>query len=230
MNPTKVQTADSFEALELRRNDSLPWVVLFHGYGASAYDLFPLAELLDKEGKYNWLFPQAPLQAHAQAGQIRSWFDLDVERLIDLNQKKDFDGFIYENPKSLEDCLTKLKLFFKELKLEASNSIIGGFSQGALLSTHYALSTSAPFKGLMIFSGTISCFKQWQELSGLAKFKKYFQSHGLYDDILHVEVAQKLHDELEKANLKGSFHLFEGGHEIPFNIQDKASLFLKELV
>ena len=82
----------------------------------------------------------------------------------------------------------------------------------------------------MIFSGTISCFKQWQELLKVAKFKQYFQSHGLYDDILHVEVAQKLHKELEDSHHKGNFYLFEGGHEIPFNIQDKAALFLKELV
>jgi phospholipase/carboxylesterase len=226
---SQLRQIGNFEALKLERNPLLPWVVLFHGYGASAHDLFPLASLIDTEKSYNWIFPQAPLISHPQMGEVRSWFNLDVEELVSLNQSLDFDRFIYEEPSSLNDCSKLLNDFFKKTNIKVENCIIGGFSQGALLSTHYLLNSLENFKALMIFSGSVTFLNKWREALKTKTPVPYFQSHGLHDDILHADVAKKLHNELQDSNWKGDLHLFEGGHEIPFHIQNKARTFLNSL-
>lgn len=59
-----------------------PAVILFHGYGADAGDLLPLAEMMGLDKSITWVFPDAPMEVIIAPGFTgRAWFQIDNKRL-----------------------------------------------------------------------------------------------------------------------------------------------------
>jgi len=55
---------------------------------------------------------------------------------------------------------------------------------------------------------------------------EYFQSHGEEDPLLSYAAAEDLNKMLETAGLKGEFHGFRGGHEIPRQVLQQLGHFI----
>jgi phospholipase/carboxylesterase len=93
--------------------------------------------------------------------------------------------------------------------------VLGGFSQGAMLSLDVALHRPAPPAGLILMSGTLIAETEWQpRLASLAGVP-VMQSHGREDAILPFDAAETLRDLLTAAGAKVDWQPFRGGHEIP---------------
>jgi phospholipase/carboxylesterase len=208
-------------------------IVFLHGYGASASDLFPLAQELAWSGDETFYFPDAPLEIPLGPHMVgRAWFPIPLR---DLQDGVDFSNV---TPPGLEKAASALTTYLKSLPHE--KLIIGGFSQGAMLATHAVLSNLDRFLGLMILSGTLVHAGVWKKLlaahpnvdsaSGRHKPKVFFQSHGEADQVLHFAGAQKLNELLTAGGWEGDLRAFRGGHEIPMGVIRDLKSYLRNLV
>ncbi len=206
----------------LRRpgEDDTQSVVLLHGFGADASDLFSLADFLDPEEKWNFVFPEAPLEVPLGPMMSgRGWFPISVREMeggIDFSQAR---------PPHMEaSCELVFDMLFH---INAKKCILGGFSQGAMISTEVALNNPEDIAGLILLSGTLLDEKNWTKKAPLLKGKPFVQSHGMQDGVLPFALAQRLFNILKDAGMNGGFISFSGGHEIPLMVLQKIKEFLK---
>ena len=111
----------------------------------------------------------------------------------------------------------------------ASNRIIlGGFSQGSMITTDVALRMNEPPGGLIVMSGTLVCEEIWMELAKKRGVLNIIQSHGKSDPLLSFVAAERLRGLFLKAELEHKFLPFDGFHEIPESVLLYTSKFIKE--
>jgi phospholipase/carboxylesterase len=197
-------------------------VVLLHGFGADASDLFPLAQFLDPEEQWNFYFPEAPVEV--PIGPMwtgRGWFPISVR---DLESGIDFTQVRPPGMDESRDCVYDL-LF----NLNAKNVVMGGFSQGAMVATEVAFENPNDVQGLVLLSGALLDQANWAKKAPALKGKPFIQSHGMQDTVIPFSAAQKLYDLLKGAGLEGQLHAFPGGHEIPVPILQKTKTFMKAI-
>ncbi len=128
-----------------------PAILLCHGFGAPGDDLVALAREVDAGPGVRWFFPEAPL-APAALGGGRAWWMIDIERRISLVARGRGEELRAETPPGLAEARAALEQTIAALEREhgvkREKLIIGGFSQGAMLTTEVALHAEQPFAGL----------------------------------------------------------------------------------
>lgn len=202
--------------LEVNNNDEAPWVVLFHGYGADAEDLFSLHEMIPVKGEVNWLFPQGPLEVPIGPGWTgRAWWSIDMLAIQQLAARGETRDMSQECPPGLKNSAVKAFEALKQLGVPWNRVILGGFSQGAMLATELFLNAPEPPAGLVLFSGTLLNEPEWKEKAAARKGAQYFMSHGEQDPVLGIKQARRLESLLSMSGMKGNLVSFSGGHEIP---------------
>lgn len=196
---------------------------MIHGYGANAPDLYPLAGVLTSPRIKNWYFPNGILDAPGVPNG-RAWFPLDVQALEKALQTGEFRDFS-PLPKGLEVAHERLCGFMEAAGLNPATTLIGGFSQGAMLATHTSLKSKVDFLGLMILSGTMIAEELWRSLIPQKKLS-FFQSHGTSDPLLPYNRAEMLNQLMQENDWHGDFVSFRGGHEIPPNVVSQLQKFV----
>lgn len=205
-------------------------IVLFHGYGADAADLAPLAREIRLARLARWVFPNAPLQL--ELGFLtsgRAWFPLDMAAFEEAQRKGEHRDLSGAEPPGLAQTRALVESFLAALGGDFSRLVLGGFSQGAILATDLSLRALESPLGLAILSGNLMNEKEWRALAPSRKGLPFFQSHGFYDPLLGHAGAQRLEKLLREAGLAGSLFSFEGGHEISLEVLDKLTVFLDSL-
>lgn len=196
-----------------------PVVILLHGFGASGDDLVPLADVIHVPRGTRWLFPEAPLSLNMGFGDSRAWWIIDFARIQADREAGRIRDLSVEVPQGLalarERILTFLKELPRHLPIDYKKTVIGGFSQGAMLTCDAVLHTAHPFAGLVQLSGNLLAKTVWNPLMPKRKGLPVFQSHGMQDDILPYLGAERLRDALIQSGLAVEWHTFRGGHEIP---------------
>jgi phospholipase/carboxylesterase len=196
-----------------------PVVMLLHGFGAPGDDLVPLADVIPAPTGTRWLFPEAPLSLNMGFGDSRAWWIVDFARIQEDRAAGLIRDLSVEVPQGLalarEHMLGFLKELPRQLPIDYKKTVIGGFSQGAMLTCDAVLHTDYPFAGLVQLSGTLLAQTVWGPLMPKRKGLPVFQSHGTQDDILPHIGAERLRDALVQAGLVVEWHSFRGGHEIP---------------
>lgn len=215
-------------------------VVICHGYGASFEDLAPLAGewcsfLGEKASQFRFVFPDAP-HSLAELGmpQGRAWWPINMARMMEAVQASKFEELHEHQPPGIDDVRDTLCQTIEKVKAdfggETTPLVLGGFSQGAMLTMDVSLrGTIPPPACLFQFSGTIVCRPQWQAgLTRLAK-TKVFQSHGTIDQILPFASATTLSEMLQESNVDIEFHSFVGPHTIDSDSIARTAQLLSEL-
>ena len=196
-----------------------PVVILLHGFGAPGDDLVPLADVIDAPTGTRWLFPEAPLSLNMGFGDSRAWWIIDFARIQEDREAGRIRDLSIEVPQGLalarERFLAFLKEIPKQLPIDYKKTVIGGFSQGAMLTCDTVLQTDYPFAGLVQLSGNLLAQAVWGPLMRKRKGLPVFQSHGTQDDVLPNIGAERLRDALTQAGLAVEWHSFRGGHAIP---------------
>ena len=207
-------------------------VVLCHGFGAPGEDLVGLGPgLLERhpalQGRVAFAFPAAPLDL-GELGMPggRAWWMLDMERLLAL-QRGDVslrEKMRDEVPEGLATArralLSALEAFEASTGLQRARTVIGGFSQGAMLTCDTALRMEEAPAGLALLSGTLICESQWRARARGRSGLNVLQSHGRQDPILPFALAESLRDLLTGAGMQLDFVPFNGGHAIPEPVLD----------
>jgi phospholipase/carboxylesterase len=206
-------------------------VVLLHGFGAPGDDLVALAQYIRVPARF--VFPEAPLELGGLYGDARAWWMLDLARLEQELSSGALRDRRSEVPEGLEAVRVQLLRFLEQLedryKLETNQLVLGGFSQGAMLSLDVALHREVPPAGLILMSGTLLAESVWKpRMSKLANVPIY-QSHGMHDQLLPFSIAEHLRDELKAVGAKLEWCEFHGGHEIPPAVLDGVTKLLAKL-
>lgn len=209
-----------------------PVVILLHGFGAPGDDLVPLWPALGAPPGTRFVFPQGPLALHMGFGESRAWWMLDLDRLArDRAAGRPRDAS-REVPQGLTEAREQIVALLGELErrlgADPKKTVLGGFSQGAMLSCDVALRTDRPFAGLVLLSGTLLARDEWVPLMPKRKGLRVLQSHGNADPLLPYFLAEQLRDHLTQAGLAVEWVGFRGAHEIPDIVLAKLGAFLRE--
>ena len=198
-----------------------PVVLLMHGYGAPGTDLVPLWRELAVPHAVRFVFPEAPLELGFGG---RAWWPIDMVR---LQERFDADGaqrLMAEVPPGIDEArsavLGLLAALEQDHGAKPEQTIIGGFSQGAMLATDIVLRSTRPFGGLAILSGTVISRPEWLPLMPARRGLRVLQSHGRADQVLPFAAAEQLRDALVAAGIPVEFIPFNGGHGIPGSVLD----------
>ncbi len=209
-----------------------PLCVLLHGFGASGTDLVPLGRMLGGPPGMRFAFPAAPilLGGEGMPSDSRAWWRIDMDRIQRSLMGGRLADYLREEPVGLTEArellVPALEALVRELGVPAGQLVLGGFSQGAMLSLDVALRTTLPLMGVILWSGTIIAEQIWQKQLPSRRGLRVFQSHGRQDPLLPFAVATSLHQQLTAAGLRVDWHEFMGSHEIPMPIVQATIGFL----
>ena len=182
------------------RNDKgLPLVIVLHGRGADSNDLADLALPLD--GGYRFLFPDAPKPFEIMRGysQGYTWFD----------------GWP-ATPDSIQASRRTLLEFVSEAmekyEVTASKTVMGGFSQGGLMSIDVGYRTPSPLAGIVCLSG--ATYEVEMPDFASRKSMPVLVAHGTEDDVIPVLAAQRTRQLMMNAGINPEYYEFDMGHWI----------------
>ena len=181
-------------------------VVLLHGYGSDGNDLIGLAPhwqgvLPDAV----FISPNAPEPCRQLASGFQ-WFDVSFEgdRLARRQE-----GVVQARPVLVEF----LNDLWSQSGLGPENTILAGFSQGAMMALHTGLSLDRPLMGIIAFSGAFLP----PEGFGSGEFAKppVCLVHGDMDDVVDPEHSADADVALRLAGYDVHYHVSPGvGHGI----------------
>ncbi|MFO0682753.1 MAG: hypothetical protein U0234_11905 [Sandaracinus sp.] len=210
-----------------------PLVVLLHGFGAPGDDLVALHRVMDVPREVRFAFPHAPMTLPWPMGdgRARAWWMIDVEAIergIQEGRPRDLAG---EVPEGIEPARAAVEKAINELRaqLAPSKLVLGGFSQGAMLSTDLVLRTRVEVDGLLLMSGTLLAEQEWRPLAAGRKGLRAMVSHGTHDPLLPFGAAERLAAMLRDGGLEVDFVPFRGQHEIPPVVLDHASALVRRI-
>ena len=197
-------------------------VILCHGFGAPATDLVSIGrELISADarlGKAVYVFPGAPLELDPMF-DARAWWMVDMEKLQRLMESGQTREMHSESPARLPICRELINQVIEQVKrdyeLTSGQIVLGGFSQGAMLSTDVALHASEPLGGLIVWSGALINEPVWKKLAEQQSPLNIVESHGTQDPILPIEAARDLKAMLTAAGHQVRYAEFVGPHTIP---------------
>ena len=211
-----------------------PLVILLHGFGAPGDDLLPLADALGGPAGIRWMFPEGPLSLNMGYGESRAWWMIDMARLEAdrlAGRIRDLSAVVPPGLPQARQALERfLTLVPRALPVDFQQTVIGGFSQGAMLTCDLVMRTALPFAGLIQLSGSLLAKQDWRPSVGKRAGLPVFQSHGTQDPILPFVMAERLRDELTAAGLTVQWHSFHGGHEIPGPVLTRLSGFTTKVL
>jgi phospholipase/carboxylesterase len=176
-------------------------LVLMHGRGIDMFDLLPLANELDPERRLVAVTPQGPLEL--TPGGFH-WYV--IERVGYPNAETFWHT--YELLASFIDGLPG------ELGVSLAKTVLGGFSQGAVMSYALGLGDGRPRPaGVVGFSGfvpTVDRFRLADDLEGYP----VAMGHGTHDPIIDIDFARRSRAMLEEAGCDVLYRESPMGHAI----------------
>jgi phospholipase/carboxylesterase len=155
-------------------------LVLFHGRGADEHDLLPLLDAIDPGRRLDGFCPRGPLALPPGGAH---WYV--VARVG------------YPDPPSFAEGFAAVAGFVDSLPHE--RIVLGGFSQGAVMSLAVGLGRGRPRPAAIVaFSGFIPEVEGW-ELATEEPFPPIALAHGTYDPVISVEFGRRARERLEAA-------------------------------
>jgi phospholipase/carboxylesterase len=157
-------------------------LVLFHGRGTSEHDLYPLLDALDPQRRLLGLTPRGPLVLPPGGAH---WY---VVREIGFPDQETFT-------KSYELA----SAWLDELEVPIERTVVGGFSQGAVMSWALGLGRGRPRPaGIIALSGFVPTVDGF-ELDLSPPLPPAAIGHGTYDPVISVEFGRQAKELLEGA-------------------------------
>ncbi|KAF5368001.1 hypothetical protein D9758_004394 [Tetrapyrgos nigripes] len=162
-------------------------IIFVHGLGDSGSGWKPVAEMFQNDSALahiKWILPSANMHpVTANGGMVMpSWFDI-----ISFTERKE------EDEEGMNRSLSQLReLIDAEIAagIKPERIVLGGFSQGAILSLLAGFTTDVPVAGIIALSGRVPLQDKFKSmiLPGALK-KPFFWGHGEDDELVKFEYA-----------------------------------------
>lgn len=223
MNLKRIECFDHIANTESSHpTDDVPWLILFHGFGADAHDLEGLKDFFQFKSTVNLRFPNGVFEVPIGPGWTgRAWWPL---RLTSLPE--DWSNY---TPAEMQQLVPALLKMIQDLKVPWNKIILGGFSQGAMLATELYLQAPETPMGLVSLSGSLIRQSEWKNQLSKRKGCKVLLSHGQNDQVLPIKGSQKLMALFQENGLHCKWVTFSGGHEIPVKVIESINNYVNEL-
>ncbi len=194
-------------------------VIMMHGWGADSSDLTSLAgymvpEQAEPEQPCAIFFPDAPYPCAANPFG-REWFALSASPLDGDEIKQNCAQarwIVHEMADSL--C--------QSFSLEASQVIIGGFSQGGMMALAGGLSYHSPLGGIFCLSGGLLSddINPYHQMAIMLV-------HGDIDPVVPVAMCDEAYAQLSAIGFTPQKHIISGlAHGIDQQVIDRLAAFL----
>ena len=208
-----------------------PLVVLLHGFGAPGTDLAGIHRVVDVPREIRFAYPAAPLTLPPMGFgmESRAWWMIDIEAFERASREGRLEDLVKDRPEGLASAREQLIETLDALERELSPSalVLGGFSQGAMLSLDVALHDDRALAGLVLWSATLLNEDEWVPRMASREGLPVLQSHGRMDPLLPFAIAEMLNAHLVRAGMDVELVEFRGGHEIPGAVLDRFGAFLR---
>jgi phospholipase/carboxylesterase len=177
-------------------------LVLLHGRGADENDLFPLLDLLDPERRLLGATARGPLRLPPGGAH---WYA--VERIG------------YPDPGTFHSTYARLTAWLDGLLaehgLDHDRLVLGGFSQGTVMSYALGLGAGRPEPaGIMALSGFMPTVEGFELDLGDRSGLHVAIGHGTHDPVIGVGFARDARQRLESANADVTYEESPMGHQI----------------
>lgn len=178
------------------RSDSRRLMVMLHGLGDSSAGYRWLPEALGLPWM-NILLVNAPDPYYGGY----SWYD--------------FTGDMEPGVRRSRKLLFELLDAQRENGFPTESTVLGGFSQGGLMTIDVGLRYSHRFSGLVGISGYVHEPEQTlKELSPVALRQRFLVTHGTYDPIVPFAITREQINVLKAGGLNIAWHEFPKAHTI----------------
>jgi phospholipase/carboxylesterase len=175
-------------------------LVLFHGRATSEDDLFPLLDELDPERRLLGVTPRGPLSLPPGGAH---WYAI---RQIGYPDPDTFHATYSGGGNWLDELLA-------EHGIPIERTILGGFSQGAVMTYAFGLSADRPRPaGLITLSGFIPTVEGFE--LGDATGVPVAIGHGTYDPVIGVQFGRAARERLERAGADVTYRESPMAHSI----------------
>ena len=158
-------------------------LVLLHGRGADEHDLFPLLDALDPDRRLLGITPRAPLSLPPGGAH---WYRLG--------------GIPTPDPETFFPTFEAAAAFLEGLPVPIDRVVLGGFSQGAVMSWALGLGAGRPRPAAIIaLSGFMPEVEGFElDLTGLDGYP-IAVAHGLLDPVIPVEFGRTAAERVRDA-------------------------------
>jgi len=179
-------------------------VVLLHGYGSDGQDLIGLASYWrDLLPDALFVAPNAP-EACRDNPSGYQWFPIDFG-----NPEYRFDGAARSRPIITEFLID----LWSQTGLRPADTLLGGFSQGAMMALHVGLSLDSRLMGILAFSGALIAPDGFLERPG--PMPPICLVHGDRDQVVDPDLSATAATILKGKGFDVRFHVEAGsGHTI----------------
>ncbi|WP_284335704.1 alpha/beta hydrolase [Comamonas sp. NoAH] len=193
-------------------DEAQPWLlVLMHGVGSNAQDLFGLASYVPQQ--YHVLSLQAP---YPMGHDAYAWFmfsvDTDGTRHIDVMQEQQSRALVTQTV--IAAC--------EQLDVSAERVIVGGFSQGGIMSLSLLLTQPELLAGVCIWHSRLLP-EVLPEQVAVERFQGHcaWVSHGTQDNVIALTSAHAICSHLQGLPVTLRYEEYPCQHTIhPQELQD----------
>jgi len=164
-------------------------LVLMHGLGSDEQDMLGFAEELDSR------IEVICLRAPIAYGPGYAWFDIQwTLKGIQIDEQQYWNSVSH-----VADYLRSL---------ERENLLIGGFSQGAMMSLGVLNQPPEIANGAVLLSGR-GIIDACPDFNG-----SVFHAHGTLDEVIPIQEARSLRQSLQSLGDRYEYHEYQMGHGI----------------
>lgn len=190
--------------------------VLLHGFGAPGDDLVSIGEHVG--GRVAWVFPAAPLALPPMYGDGRAWWEIDLGRFERAAATGKLGDLLRDEPAGLgaaRAAVTSVLDAVRATGVADADVVLGGFSQGAMLSLDVILRSDRAFAAGVLWSGSHLAADAWGPRMAARAGLRLVMSHGRQDPLLPFPISEALGQALGAAGVTVEWLPFDGPHTIP---------------
>ena len=196
-------------------------LVWLHGLGADGHDFEPMFEALRLPPALGLrvVLPHAPVRAVTINGgaRMRTWYDF---RAFVIGQGEAAEG-VWESVAQVQALLRA-----ERARLHTGGKLmLGGFSQGGVITLAAGLRADPPLHGLLALSAYL-----WGDVPEVPPQVPVFLAHGEYDPVIPQEYGLAAYRALRAAGVEVDWHGYPMGHAVcPEEISDLAAWLTRKL-
>lgn len=210
-------------------------IIFSHGLGDTAAGWYPVARELSSQFKHvKWILPTAPNQpvtinnGHA----MPSWFDIKsldppLERAPSAGTED--EAGMLKSVKRISDLISGEV----ESGIDSTRIVVGGFSQGAVISLLTGITSERKLGGLVSLSGFLGLSSKVSAMqTDHARKLPLFWGHGNADPVVRYEWGQQSVNQLKALGFKDiEFKTYPGmGHSLCDQEQNDLVTFLHKIL
>ena len=183
-------------------DEPYPMVVMLHGYGSHMGDLAGLCQAIETR-KYLYAFPNAPVPLQVGLGPVGyAWAHPPEDEADEPYQAAEEKLAVF-----LEDVMQRHDV-------APGQVVLGGFSQGGLMTYRWGLANTGLFRGLAALSARLQGPEALQRRLPAGRTQRIFVAHGTSDTLIPVSEAREARKFLEEQGYAPEYREYEMAHQV----------------